>query len=123
MLRIMKTMMMRSTLFVLATAAFMSGHAQAQATGAVPLTNVNFDMWCQEQEHLPPDRCDKRLPEDDAKFQAYVAKIQGYEVPYLQDRQEKADMNRVIFHNDPIDHSNKPGAPGNQAPPDSPPSN
>jgi hypothetical protein len=122
MLRVMKTMM-RSSLLALAATAFVSGHAQAQATGAVPLTNINFDMWCQEQEHLPPDRCDKRLPEDDAKFQAYVATIQGYEVPYLQDRQEKADMNRVIFHNDPIDHSHKPGTPSNPAPQDSPPSN
>jgi len=113
---------MRSTLLALAAALSFAGQAQAQTTGTVPLTNINFDMWCQEQEHLPPDRCDKRLPEDDAKFQAYVAKIQGYEVPYLQDRQEKADMNRVIFHNDPIDHSNKPGTPTSSTTPDSPPS-
>jgi hypothetical protein len=113
---------LRPLVLAVAASAFMGGHAQAQATGAVPLTNVNFDMWCQEEQHLPPERCDKRLPEDDARFQAYVAKIQGYEVPYLQERQEKADMNRIILHNDPLDHPARPDS-KNQAPPDAPPSN
>ena len=112
--------------FAFAFAAIVSlGHAQAQTSGAVPLTNMNFDMWCQEERHLPPERCDKRLPEDDAAFEAYAAKIQGYEVPYLQDRQEKANMNRIILHNDPVDHPTKPENPPaqSQAPQDSPPSN
>lgn len=110
--------------FAFAVAAMVSlGRAQAQSTGPVPLTNMNFDMWCQEQRHLPPERCDKRLPEDDAAFEAYAAKIQSYEVPYLQQRQEKADMNRIILHNDPVDHPTKPENPQNQAPPDAPPSN
>jgi len=110
--------------FAFAFAALLPlGHAQAQTSGNVPLTNMNFDMWCQEERHLPPDRCDKRLPEDDAAFEAYAAKIQGYEVPYLRERQDKANMNRVILHNDPVDHPTKPENPQNQAPPDSPPSN
>jgi hypothetical protein len=112
----------RPLVLALAAAGLLSGHAQAQATGAVPLTNINFDMWCQEEQHLPPERCDKRLPEDDAAFQAYVAKIQSYEVPYLQNRQEKADMNRIILHNDPLDHPARPET-KNQPPQDSPPSN
>jgi hypothetical protein len=118
---------MRSLILGVALAALaVSALAQQNPndrTARYPVTELNFDLWCQETEGLPPDRCDKRLPEDDAKFQAYVATIQGYEVPYLQDRQEKADMNRVIFHNDPIDHSHRPGTPSNPAPQDSPPSN
>lgn len=116
------TMKMRSAVLVFAAAAFVTGHAQAQPAGT-QLTNINFDMWCQEERHLPPERCDKRLPDDDAAYQAYVAKIQSYEVPYLQQRQEKANMNQVILHNDPIDHPAKPDALKNAAPPDSPPSN
>ena len=112
----------RSIVFALAATAFLGGHAQAQNSGSVPLTNMNFDMWCQEEQHLAPERCDKRLPQDDAAFNAYRAKIEDYEVPYLQERQEKDTMNRVILHNDPIDHPSKPGSP-KQAPPDSPPPN
>jgi len=116
------TFKLRSFAFALAGAVSM-GVAQAQTTGTVPLTDINFDMWCQEQRHLPPERCDKRLPEDDAAFQAYVAKIQSYEVPYLQERQEKANMNRIILHNDPVDHPTQSPATKDTAPPDSPPSN
>ncbi|MGN6514712.1 MAG: hypothetical protein ACTHLR_02600 [Rhizomicrobium sp.] len=89
----------------------------------VQLTEMNFDMWCQEEQHLPPERCDKRLPDDDAAFQAYRAKIEDYEVPYLQERQQKDQMNRVILHNDPVDHPTGPAKQQNPAPPDSPPSN
>lgn len=113
---------MRSAALALAAAAFVTGSAQAQTTGTVPLTNMNFDMWCQETQHWAPERCDKRLPQDDAAFEAYRAKIENYEVPYLQERQEKDNMNRVLLHNDPIDHPTKPGTP-KQPPPDSPPSN
>ena len=65
--------------------------------------SMNFDMWCQEQKHLPPDRCDKRLPEDDAEFQAYRSTIEHYEIPYLQQRQREQNLNTVILHNDPED--------------------
>jgi hypothetical protein len=112
----------RTVVFALAATAFLGSHAQAQNSGSVPLTNMNFDMWCQEERHLAPERCDKRLPEDNAAFEAYRAKIEDYEVPYLQERREKANMNQVILHNDPVDHPNKPETP--KAPPsDSPPSN
>lgn len=117
------TMKMRSAILALAAAAFTAGSAQAQTTGSVPLTDMNFDMWCQENQHLPPERCDKRLPQDDAAFNAYRSKIETYEVPYLQEREQKANMNRILLHNDPVDHPSKPDNPKNQAPPDSPPSN
>jgi len=113
---------LRSAVLAFAATAFLGGHAQAQNPGSVPLTNMNFDMWCQEEQHLPPDRCDKRLPQDDTAFNAYRAKIENYEVPYLQDREEKDTMNRAIFHNDPVDHPAKPET-LKQPPPDSPPSN
>lgn len=112
----------RFVVFAFAASAFLGGHAQAQTSGSVPLTNMNYDMWCQEEQHLPPERCDKRLPQDDAAFNAYRAKIENYEVPYLQERKEKDTMNRVILHNDPVDHPSKPETP-KQAPPDSPPPN
>ena len=62
------------------------------------------------------------MPDDIAAFEAYRAKIEDYEVPYLQERREKANMNQVILHNDPVDHPSKPETP-KAPPPDSPPSN
>lgn len=65
---------------------------------------INFDLWCQETEHLPPDRCDKRLPDDEQAFEDYRAKVEKYEVPYLKGQETGAQLDRVILHNDPVDH-------------------
>lgn len=99
-----------------------AARAQAQdlpEAGAGPyhLEEMNFDMWCQEERHLPPDRCDKRLPADDAEYEAYVDKIESYEIPYLQQRQDDATFNRAVLHSDPIDHPVEPSAPQLDQPP------
>ena len=74
----------------------------ASAQGAnYSVQTMNFDMWCQEQQHLAPERCDKRLPEDDAAFTAFRAKIEAYEIPYLEDKKKKINLNNNILHNDP----------------------
>lgn len=80
---------------------------QAQPT-RYNVQEMNFDMWCQEQQHLPPDRCDKRLPEDDAAFNAYRSKIERYEIPYLQQQQKQLQLNSSILHNDPVDRRDQP---------------
>ena len=76
---------------------------------------LNFDLWCQETEHLPPDRCDKRLPEDDAAFNAYRQTIEKYEVPYLKQQQDDQILNRSVLHADPsqnpVNNSQQPPAP------------
>ena len=82
------------------------GGVQAQpSTGSnYNVQTMNFDLWCQEQAHLPPERCDKRLPADNETFEAYRAKVEAYEIPYLQRKNEEAHINRVLLHNDPIDN-------------------
>jgi hypothetical protein len=85
--------------------------AAAQGDKPYPLHEMNFDMWCQEEQHLPPARCDKRLPGDDAAFQAYRNKIEQYEIPYLQRRDDEQNLNRVIIHADPVDHPTLPSQP------------
>jgi hypothetical protein len=65
---------------------------------------MNFDLWCQETAKLDPDRCDKRLPDDEKNFEAYRAKVEKYEIPYLQ-RKEKAQLlDRNLLHADPVDN-------------------
>ena len=105
--------MMRLRHVVLGGVAAVLLAARAQAQQPYPLHEMNFDLWCQEQKHLPPDRCDKRLTEDDAEFQAYRATIEKYEIPYLQKQQQDENINRVIIHGDPIDHPATPSAPQN----------
>ena len=65
---------------------------------------MNFVLWCQEQQHLAPDRCDKRTPEDEKDFDAYRAKIEEYEIPYLQQKQNDIALDRNILNKDPVDN-------------------
>ncbi len=102
--------------------ALVASAARAQ-TGdtSYKLKDMNFDMWCQEQQHLDPDRCDQRLPDDEKAFEAYVDTIQKYEIPYLQERQKREDYDRTLLHNDPVDNPTQPSTPPmqpiNSAPP------
>jgi len=80
------------------------------ASAQTPYQNVqgsNFDLWCQEHEKLPPERCDRRTPEDEKTYQAYRNKIGDYEEKLRLDRQREEERDRTILHNDPIDN---PGA-------------
>jgi hypothetical protein len=77
----------------------------AFAQGAnYPVKTMNFDLWCQEQQHLDPDRCDKRLPGDEKDFESYRATIERYEIPYLQQKQNDIALDRNILHKDPVDN-------------------
>jgi len=73
---------------------------------------MNFDLWCQEQAGLPADRCDKRTPEDNARFEAYRAKVEQYEIPYLQQKDSAARLDTDILRADPVDNplKNDPSA-------------
>ncbi len=80
------------------------------------LREMNFDMWCQEHRHLPPARCDKRLPQDDAAFQDYVNTIERYETRKLNNQAQEWRTDRMIDA-DPIDSPIQPSTPRNdQAP-------
>src|SRR5262249_35950163 len=78
--------------------------AWAQTGKNYDVKTMNFDMWCQEQAHLPPERCDKRSDADEKEFEAYRAQIERYEVPYLQEKRNDLTLDRRILHNDPVDN-------------------
>jgi len=89
----------------IAAAAVFLGLAPAGAqSDRYAVRTINFDLWCQETQHLPPDRCDKRTPRDEADYEAYRAKVEKYEIPYLQGQQTGAQLDRTILHADPIDN-------------------
>lgn len=91
---------------ILVPAAFVASlvSAAAQTGGNFDVKTMNFDMWCQEQAHLPPARCDQRTPEDEKTFEAYRDKVERYEIPYLQQKQNELMLDRDILHNDPVSH-------------------
>lgn len=68
--------------------------------------DVNFDLWCQNTEGLPPDRCDKRTAEDEAKYEAYRDLIDKYELPYLKRKNADQNLNRIVIHADPVPSEN-----------------
>jgi len=102
MLRVMKGMKSIALAFAAALLALpvLAPGVQAQST-RYDVKTINFDLWCQEQAKLPPDRCDKRLPDDDAAFNAYRAKIEKYEIPYLERKDHDEQLNRTVMHADP----------------------
>jgi hypothetical protein len=110
----MKTMILKQALIGAAVLAGLTLGARGQA---LDVKTINFDMWCQETQHLPADRCDKRSAEDEAAFEEYRAKVEKYEIPYLQGRQTGAQLNRTILHSDPIDNpvSQDPSAAAQQS--------
>lgn len=88
-----------------------NGNASAQAPTATQpyyeVQEMNFDMWCQEQQHLPPARCDKRLPQDDAAFQAYVNTVERYETQQLNQAAQERRLERLLKRS-PVDNSRQP---------------
>jgi hypothetical protein len=86
-------------------AAFMALSRCAFAQGAnYDVKTMNFDLWCQEQQHLDADRCDKRLPGDEKDFEAFRTQIEQYEIPYLQQKQKDIALDRNILNKDPVDN-------------------
>jgi hypothetical protein len=72
------------------------------------LPEMNFDMWCQQQQQLPPARCDKRLPADDTAFRNYVDTIERYETQQLNSQANDRRIGHMIDRADPIDHPVEP---------------
>jgi hypothetical protein len=77
--------------------------------GPYKLQNLDFGLWCTEQEHLPYARCEKRLPDDVKKFETYRTLIERYEIPYLQERDRKLRLDRDILHYDPTSQDEPAG--------------
>jgi hypothetical protein len=95
--------------------------AKAQTGRNYDVKTMNFDLWCQETQHLPAERCDKRTPEDEKTFEAYRAQIERYEVPYLQRQRRDLAIDRDILHNDPVDNPLRQDPQRQAQSPDEPP--
>jgi hypothetical protein len=94
---------MRGTCLAILGAVLLAATAAQAQTTHYNVKTMDFDLWCTEQAHLPYERCDKRLPDDLRKFEAYRAVVERYEIPYLQQKEQKLRFDRDILHDDPID--------------------
>ncbi|MDE1986006.1 MAG: hypothetical protein KGL29_04470 [Alphaproteobacteria bacterium] len=92
--------------------AAMPVHAQTR----YKVMTMDFDIWCTEEQHLPYQRCEKRLPDDVKTFEAYRDTVERYEIPYLQEKDDRLRFDRDIMHNDPIDNPPQPNVPKPNAP-------
>src|ERR1700690_118922 len=100
----MRHRMLMSTLITAAACFAAVGPLAAQPNPNRDIKTMNFDLWCQEEAALPPARCDKRTPEDESAFEAHLAAIERYEIPYRSVQYDQARVNRDIMNNDPIDN-------------------
>lgn len=95
---------MKRIAFALLVSAIVAVPSTAQYNGSpYRVQRMDFDLWCTEQQHLSWDRCDKRLPEDMEKFEAYRATVERYEIPYLEQKRQTLHFDETILRNDPID--------------------
>jgi hypothetical protein len=91
------------TLLLAGVVSLLALPAPAQ-TARYDVKTMNFDLWCQETAKLDPDRCDKRTQEDEKAFEVYRAKIEKYELPYLQRKEKEELFDRDVLHADPTDN-------------------
>ena len=99
----MNVMAKRILAGALLAVAAIPAQAQIIRGGNYPVQEMNFDLWCQEEAGLPAERCDKRTDQDEAAFEAYRSKVEAYEIPYLQQKNNAARLDADIMRNDPID--------------------
>ena len=95
------TSMLRSVVLAAMVLSF-GRQAQAQPLN-YDVKTINFDLWCQEQANLPPERCDKRLPGDERAYEKFRNTIERYEISHLKDKQKEQNFDSTILHNDPVD--------------------
>lgn len=91
----MKQIMIPAFAGLCSLAAFLpAGQANAQA-GAFPVHQMDFDIWCQEEKHLPYERCAKREPQDLKDFDAYRHVIEKYETKDILSKRHTLSVQNI----------------------------
>src|SRR5689334_25137141 len=98
----MYSMTPRLAVACIAAALIAASTASAQPQKRYQVQSLNFYLWCQDTARLPQAQCDQRRPEDVKRFEDYRAIIERYEIPYLQEKESQAQLNRILLHPDPV---------------------
>ena len=108
------------TSFAVVAALLFLGSATASAQPlSGPLNydvkTLTFELWCQETQRYPQDRCDARRPADVAAFEAYRASIERYELQYLKQMDRERQIRESVTRDPMASTTNRqdagPGAP------------
>ncbi len=65
-------------------------------TGTYGVRTMDFDLWCQQTQRYPAERCTARRPEDVKAFEDYRSSIERYELDYLRQVQKDQEMQSRI---------------------------
>jgi hypothetical protein len=68
-----------------------------------PVTTTDFDTWCTEIQRLDWQRCDRRQPDDVAKYESWRHTFERVEIQYLRDKEYVIHFDETFLHNDPVD--------------------
>ena len=79
------------------------GQGQNGLAVGTPTFNVrtlDFDLWCQQTQRYPAERCTARRAEDVKAFEDYRASIERYELDFLK-QQDREQQVRERINRDP----------------------
>ena len=62
---------------------------------------MDFDLWCQQTERYPIERCEARQSEDVQAFEDYRGAVERYELGFLK-QQQRADQFQRQIGRDPL---------------------
>lgn len=68
------------------------------------LDTMNFDLWCQEEAHLPARQCDQRTAADEQAFEDFQQELDPYKAQQLREAQRDQWLDQDFLENDPIDN-------------------
>ena len=57
---------------------------------------MTFEMWCQDTQRYPTERCVARRPADVTAFEAYRAAIERYELQYLKQMERERQIRDAV---------------------------
>jgi hypothetical protein len=76
------------------------GRDLSVGTGTFAVRNMDFDLWCQQNQRYDAQRCAARRSEDVKAFEDYRRSIERYELDYLKQVQKDQEL-RARTNRDP----------------------
>jgi hypothetical protein len=58
--------------------------------------SMTFELWCQETQQYPAERCEERRAADVRMFEDYRTAVERYELQYLKDREDEQQAQQRV---------------------------
>jgi hypothetical protein len=73
----------------------------SRSSSPYDVKTMTFDLWCQDTQRYPTERCTMRRPDDVKAFEDYRDAVERYELDYLKQVQKDQDV-RDRTNRDPL---------------------